>query len=310
MVKGFSYLESSFQKCPLCGSESFEILHNTDRLEMGIKTVGCMHCGLIQSNPRPSENGLNVFYSRDYRRFYQNVVKPSDSYILNTKKNERMDYTVKYLNSTIDFSNINSVLDFGCSEGALFEALIRDGYNRQLLGVEPNEDFANFIRLNRNIQVYPSIDKIDKSFDLIILIHVFEHLLYPNLILEKILLNIKEGGYIYIDVPDADEYTDLSSLHIAHIYHFTTGTLKAMLEKAGFTVLTCEKHNPPFHPKSVRILARYFSESKVKGEIPTAQSELNTWLKVKRISTIFFLLKKRLSKYKILRIMYKRILGN
>lgn len=311
MEKSLSYLENSIQNCPLCGSDNFDLLNNNDRYNMHINTVGCKICGLIQSNPRPTENGLNLFYSRDYRRFYQNIEKPSESYINKTKKNDRMDYAVSYIDEIINLEKINSLLDFGCSEGAFFEALKRKSFSGQMLGVEPNKDFADFInKENNSIKVYSCIDDIDKSYDLVVLIHVFEHLLDPNIILAKLTNNLKIGGYIYIDVPDAEEYESLSSLHIAHVYHYTSTTLKSILLKSGFEILKCEKHNPPFHPKSIRLIARFDDNFNSKWQVPNFQNELNTWNKIKAIKSKLFLIKSRLSKISFLRKIYKMFKNN
>ncbi len=307
MKEDFSYLDSSLQKCPLCELTNFEFLHGNDRFDMGVITVGCKTCGLIQSNPRPSQSGLDVFYSRDYRRFYQNIVNPSEEYILSTNKNIRMNYAVKYLDDIINLNNLNSILDFGCSEGSFFESLINYGYNGQLLGVEPNKNFVEFINSSRNIHIFSNINEVNKSFDLVVFIHVFEHLLNPNFILSKLLVNLNKGGLIYIDVPDADEYENLSSLHIAHVYHFTLNTLKAMVEKAGFTVLVCEKHLPPFHPKSIRLLARFDNEHNLNWKVPESHNEFNVWAKIRRIKTFIFLLKFKLTRNSFFMKLYKLV---
>lgn len=236
-------------------------------------------------NPLPTDEAFNLFYQQDYRRFYQGIVKPSDEYIKALKKTERLDYTVNFLKQHAQLDNADSVLDFGCSEGALFEAMARHGFSGQLVGVEPNPDFAAFAAKNNNAKVYSSIDNVTETVDLIVVNHVFEHLVNPVDFLKTIHKNLSEKGLLYIDVPDADRYSSINDFHIAHVAHYTIRTLHSLLSENGFEVVSIGSHEPPNHPKSIRVIAKInlqTSSSKVNLET-NKSTEMLAWRNIQTI---------------------------
>jgi hypothetical protein len=74
---------------------------------------------------------------------------------------------------------------------------------------------------------------------------------------------------IYIDVPDIERYGRLHDLHIAHLYHFCSRTLRAMLTTAGYLPHDLEAHTPIMHPPSIRVLAY---STKDAGPEPSQQT--------------------------------------
>ena len=59
--------------CALCGQAGFEPLASIDRHGMGLATVGCRTCGLVQTRPRLTAAAFDAFYRDDYRAYYQGV---------------------------------------------------------------------------------------------------------------------------------------------------------------------------------------------------------------------------------------------
>ena len=250
------FLELHSQDCPLCGCDNFKPLNKNDRYFMGLRTVGCLKCGLVQTNPRPSERGLNQFYSFSYRKYYQGVVAPNAEYLKKLNKEHRLSLAVKFIQEKLNLKKNASILDIGCSEGIMFGEFRKAGFEGELFGIELNRDFANYAQKNYNSKVYEKITDASDKFDLITMNHVFEHLLNPVEELRKIKPYINLEGYVYIDVPDVEEYSNVNDLHIAHLFHYSCRTLTVMLNVAGYEVLLCEKHTPKDHPKSIRLLAK------------------------------------------------------
>lgn len=282
----FRYLELSKQSCPLCGGVNFTQLKNNDRYFMGISTVGCNQCGLVQTNPRPSQSGLGLFYKNDYRRFYQGVVSPDLGYINLYNKKLRLKTTCDYLSKFVAFDKLNvTILDIGCSEGALFSSLRDRGFMGALKGVEPNAEFANYAAANNRAIVVSSLEEITGKYDLVTLNHVYEHLLDPGDFLIKIKGHLKINGLVYIDVPDAEEYSSLNDLHIAHVFHFTTRTIIGLLNNKGFEILSCEKYAPINHPKSIRVVAKVRrGGAKLGSYVYSPDKEIAAWVTIRRLS--------------------------
>jgi 2-polyprenyl-3-methyl-5-hydroxy-6-metoxy-1,4-benzoquinol methylase len=291
-------LELHLQECPLCGRNDFRLLKNNDRYFMGLRTVGCLKCGLVQTNPRPSEYGLNKFYSFFYRKYYQGVVTPSLSYLKKINKEHRLSDAVKFIQEKTLLNKNSSILDVGCSEGTMFGELRKAGFTGSLCGVELNKEFADYAKNNYKAEVYERLDDITEKFDLVTMNHVFEHLLNPIQELERMAIYIKEKGYIYIDVPDIEEYSNLNDLHLAHLFHYSSRTITTLMKIAGYEVVLCEKHTPKDHPKSLRILARP-SLNKSNCHIETSDvTEKKTWDQICSIS---------ISKFSVIRNFISRI---
>jgi SAM-dependent methyltransferase len=283
----FDYLELEMQPCPLCASNDFHLLKKNDRYFMGLITVGCMECGLIQTNPRPSQKGITHFYTNDYRSFYQGQKSPNLAYIQKFNKDTRLGNTSDFLSQFISFSSLKvSLLDIGCSEGELFVALRRAGYKGNLFGIEINSDFAKYAANRIDAEVVPRIEDLMTKFNVISMNHVFEHFLYPNSLINQLKSKLRKGGYLYIDVPDAEEYSRLDDLHIAHLFHYTQRTLTALFESAGFEVVLCEKYSPLAHPKSIRLVARVARNGINYKHNTKVQSENVAWQKVAQVSIL------------------------
>jgi hypothetical protein len=93
-----------------------------------------------------------------------------------------------------------------------------------------------------------------RNFDLIMVNHVLEHLMWPNEILIGLRQLLSEDGHLFIDVPAIEGYRSVESLHIGHMYHFSESTLQALATSTGFGVFSIERHHPPCHPVSTRCL--------------------------------------------------------
>lgn len=250
----YAALRPSVQPCPLCDGLDFEPLARHDRNLIGLRTVGCRTCGLIQTNPRPSAEGLDAFYRDHYRIFYQGAATPDARYVATLNKDVRLAYTGEFLAGRMGVPLSASLLDYGCGEGSLFAALRKAGFTGAFYGVEPNASFGEFASKQGNAIVSNTI-RAREPVDLIVINHVLEHLADAAGTLRQLGALLAPGGRIYIDVPDADSYSSIHDLHIAHLYHFTERTLPGLVRRAGLRVSIVERHEPPFHPPSVRLVA-------------------------------------------------------
>lgn len=262
--------------CVLCGGGDFEPLARQDRHLLGLVTVGCRCCGLLQTNPRPDAVGLKDFYTHHYRKLYQGVQNPSDGYIAEFRKDERLRYTASHLMQALSLNDSSVLLDYGCGEGSLFAGLRQAGFGGRLLGVEPNANFARFAAEIGRAEVAPAIEAFDKV-DAVVINHALEHLADPVGVLRDIARRLTPHGSLYLDVPDADRYTHVGDLHLAHILHFTGRTLPTLVNAAGFRVVSCEPHDPPHHPLSLRLRAQPDEQVAAAPRQSSAATEASTW---------------------------------
>ena len=258
------------QPCPLCDERSFKKLASHDRHLLGLITVGCERCGLIQTNPRPDAQGLADFYANHYRKLYQGVTDPSQKYITQYRKDERLRYTARHLLSILDVDERSTVLDYGCGEGSLFIALRAAGFGGRLLGVEPNKNFARYAAEAGQAEVVSTLDLVERV-DAVLLNHVLEHLADPVGVLADLGRHMSPDGRLYVDVPNADAYDHVGDLHLAHVFHFTRRTLQALVARAGFEVI-----HAPGHQRGEVIFWRESDRVAICGDVVRNMSYLTT----------------------------------
>jgi len=276
-------LEFERQPCPLCGGLEFKLLARQDRHLFGLQTVGCAGCGLLQTNPRPDERQLDDFYAHHYRRFYQGVVDPDARYVAKLHKDVRLRYTANFLMQALRLNPESRLLDYGCGEGSLFVALREAGFEGQLYGVELNEQFARFAAEQGRATVGPRLSDFG-ALDAVVINHVLEHLPQPLRLLGELRTAMAPGGLLYVDVPDSLEYTTVGDLHIAHIVHFTEATLARLLQRGGFEPVSIERHAPPHHPRSIRVVARLATQALGEPSLTDPKSEEPAWNRMEMVA--------------------------
>lgn len=251
------FKESDFElvPCPVCDGMQFTRLASEDRYLMGMKTVGCDGCGFVLTNPQPTDAALSHFYREHYRAFYQKVAIPDAAYIAAYKKDVRSERTSAFLAQQMVLGARSRVLDIGAAEGSMLKAIADRFPDTTRVAVEPNPDFGRFAVKYAKCELLSDLSEIaDRQFDLIILNHVLEHVKEPVPFLKQIAAILAEQGKLYIDVPSVAGYDGLHDFHVAHLYHFGHTSFRNLLQRAGFSVLLLEAHEPVMHPRSLRMI--------------------------------------------------------
>lgn len=138
---------------------------------------------------------------------------------------------------------IDSVLDFGCGDGAMIRGLNR----LTVWGVEPDEKARNSC-LKDGLKVVADLDglnNLDKSFDLVTMYHVIEHLYEPSLVLASVRKVMSPSGFIIIETPNSMDA--LLTLYQCAAYQsftywshhpmlYSLQALRHLLERNGFEI--------------------------------------------------------------------------
>ena len=258
--------------CPICGSEYIKEVFHGDKFEDGLHTYLCDACAVSFTNPMPSEAFLDHFYRTDYRKRYSGYKRPSHKYITRLGRDERARYHADFVLESGVLKDEVTVIDIGAAEGSFLKAMaaVAEQYkNVSSIGVEPNLEFSRWALENGYYDhVVDNVDKLGVTGPVLIsMIHVLEHIREPVKFLADLVVKHHEL-IIFVDVPDATEYKSVTEVHLAHLYHFTEHSLVRCFEQAGLTVMQCERHSPPNHPKSIRIIGR-----SLRGDQYTAHVE-------------------------------------
>lgn len=238
--------------CPMCGGTERTRLYEEYEI-LGI--VRCGRCDLIYTSPRLREPEKIYWGERD--DYYAEA-----KLIFQGKRRHHRDPNyLEELRLIERFAPKGRLLDVGCNMGMLLRLARDRGW--EAVGVEPSPSLASLAVEELGLQVHQCFlnevpDRLDKTFDVVTLSDVFEHVSDPLDMLGQARRLLKPGGTLYVKVPNA-KWSILKQRVVGllgrrprqgiwdsyeHVVHYTDRTLRAMLAKAGFEVLTLRLARP------------------------------------------------------------------
>jgi 2-polyprenyl-3-methyl-5-hydroxy-6-metoxy-1,4-benzoquinol methylase len=241
--------------CLLCNSDKKTEIYK-ERGHIGI--VQCNECGLIYTSPRPKEAEQNYFGDADV--FYDEA-----RLIFKGNKKHHRDKNYEYeLEHIKQIKPSGKLLDIGTNMGFFLRKAKQFGFDVE--GVEPAPALAKIATTEFGLKIRNSyFSKNDfpaKSFDIVTLVDVFEHVTTPVDVLKNVYEVLKDDGIVCIKVPNGN-YNKLK-LKLArlsgrekqhelfnayeHVAHYTIKSMKKMAAKTGFKlkkVIVPLPINPP-----------------------------------------------------------------
>lgn len=153
------------------------------------------------------------------------------------------------------FPNITGLaLDVGCGKGLLLAGLRNLGW--KVYGTELSEVSSQYAQ-SQGITVYRSNVEdcgfTPGAFDLITMYHSLEHLTQPLHTLAYLHTLLRPGGRLVVEVPNIGSWYARvfgeAWFHFdvpRHLFHFSSATLRRLLETAGFEILSTQTHNTQY----------------------------------------------------------------
>jgi len=254
--------------CDICGQEAHEIFMKIDDYRHGARTefcvVKCKNCGLLFTNPRLSEEAVNLASEESFGPWDKNksgAAKRASLFVRRHPALRKMWHKItgEYLSEMLERSR-GRVLDIGCGFGDILEDLARKGCDA--CGVETNPIAVKGC-LKKGLKVFcGTLEEArfeNESFDAVILCHVIEHLPHPKAALREIYRILKPEGLALVYCPNADSYfADFFGKYWQgwaapfHLYHFTDRTIRDLAESAGFKINRMRAVTPEyFFPHSL-----------------------------------------------------------
>ena len=152
----------------------------------------------------------------DYNEYYLKFNSYKDTN--NKTNNDKDEKCFNYLINNLD-KNIKNILDYGCG----------------------NKILSNFLNKIYNVDIFDiDMEKNEKKYDCVILSHVLEHIYDIQSFINLLKINIKEDGYLYIEVPNMEYYDKfnifgpLQEISIEHINFFSKYSLSKLMVNHGF----------------------------------------------------------------------------
>ncbi len=234
----------TYVACNLCGSNDYTV-----RFEQGVaqvnQIVNCKGCGLMYANPRTQEVDNVLIETYDPEFVLASMVKP-DSWRVGKESEQVKDHekTRAFLNK--HYPQKGKLIEVGSGLGYLLNCFKQDGWN--VVGVEPNVGTCRYAESELGIETIPTIleeaELEDRSVDVVLMMHVIEHVSDPYSTLKEVYRILKPGGIFVMETPRYDTLMfkllgkrERNLSCNGHIYFFTTSTLEKLATKAGFTVL-------------------------------------------------------------------------
>ena len=232
-------------QCPICNATAGETIHRcVDHSVTGeeFDILRCKSCGYAQTFPQPNESTIGKYYETDayisHSETHSGIV--NKLYLLIRKFNVR-----KKLHLVEQMAHRHeSLLDVGCGTGFFLTQCKEKGWN--VSGVEQNDKARKKAEERIDAPVYPSIDTISitgKTFDVITLWHVFEHLYDINRSFEQLKFLLNPHGILVLALPnpcskDATIYgKDWAAFDVPrHLSHFSPQSIRLLAEKHAMKI--------------------------------------------------------------------------
>jgi len=223
-------------KCNLCGSDN-----NTVALsKRGYNVLRCNDCGFKFSNCMPSREDLDEIYGKGYFTNYNQNKYGYEDY--NKHKHLYIDLFVRKIEEIEKMKSRGSLLDVGCATGVMLDVARLRGWD--VRGVDLSAYASGIAREYYNLDVFTgtlheaAFD--DRSFDVVFMYDVIEHLTDPRSLLEEAARVLKDDGLLVINTPNVEGFL-AKLLHSkwfhyklqTHLAYFSPETLGTMLDSVG-----------------------------------------------------------------------------
>lgn len=259
--------------CPICLHNKSKLLYNQKFAEhFEHKIVSCIYCGFVYVQNAPSQ------------KYYDEYYKTQSKYE-GTRQHEMHD-TITY--KTIDYilkkyiSKNSNILDIGCSTGKLLGFIKKKGY-KNLTGVEPAPECKMIAKNNYGVSVVTStLDnfKTNIKYDLIIFSQVLEHLTDLRNAILKAQFLLKDGGMVFIGVPDAENFykefdEPYGEFSTEHINFFSKKSISFLMSK--FNIIYETSNN---YAQLTLWLKKSQRELELNNYIQISKQKMNNILKI------------------------------
>jgi 2-polyprenyl-3-methyl-5-hydroxy-6-metoxy-1,4-benzoquinol methylase len=201
-----------------------------------LRLVRCTACDLVYVNPTFDEaHYKSVYASQDYQDIVRDLGIKSHDYRVQRFGAERVRLMAEHLPAV----RSPRYLDVGCSTGFVVEAARASGW--EAIGVDLNPSAIEYGR-SRGLDVR-AVDLEEagfdpESFDAVSLFDVLEHLLDPVRTLRACTRLLRNGGIVFLYVPNYDSASRLlmgKDAHFIwpthHLNYYTPATIRDLMTR-------------------------------------------------------------------------------
>lgn len=239
--------------CDICQSKSlshYDLLYQMRDCEI----IQCKLCGLVFVNALFDETIHaygEVYASEIYEQVGPALLKRFAADLATIEK----------------FVSVGKILDLGCGYGYFLSLAQKRGWDAE--GVEINRNLVAYLNQEKGLRVFPGplqdLHLQEESFDVITMFNIIEHFLHPSTVLAEVTRLLKDDGLLVLETPTEDGlfkkladflYKVTGGKFIlmiqgayqkgGHHFGFSRKSIKRILEKHGFEIISVDGRVSPF----------------------------------------------------------------
>ena len=193
----------------------------------------CLECEIIFVYPLPTPSDLDQYYKTNWLK---------DKDIISSSREMEIIYQIQgdarcnYLSHHQILSKDSKILDIGSGSGYMFKSFRNKGYEGMtFFATDPSPICLQKLR-TLEVNACESLNEVsERNFDLVTLGQVLEHIPNPNSFLRSVMTYVRDGGHIYIDVPDRDDTH--KSLLEPHTLFYSEKSILNLAKKLNLKVI-------------------------------------------------------------------------
>jgi 2-polyprenyl-3-methyl-5-hydroxy-6-metoxy-1,4-benzoquinol methylase len=241
------------KNCLLCNSSISSVyiqrvVHNCKMLKnlniegsVNSKILKCLECGHHYLSPVIEESLIKDYYNRINSEYYDYI--PTHA---------RFYEDEKILKAVLTVKSTGRVLEIGCGNGFLLNLFKKNGFD--CVGIEPSPKASEYARNVLKLNVINSFLSNEtfpqKSFDIILLMDVLEHVYQPLELFNQCNRILNNSGIIVVLTGDISSLNArlwknkwCYSNYWEHISFFNRTSIDFLLCKTNFKLLSYKKFN-------------------------------------------------------------------
>ncbi len=232
------------ENCPICSNSDFKnYIVCKDYLvsDESFVITQCTQCDFLLTNPRPSQEEIGKYYQSEAYISHSSTKKGLQNKLYHFVRQRALKKKLQLV-TRLNQSKTGSILDVGCGTGHFLQTCKKKGW--KIDGIEVDSNTNKRAQEILQQPIHPSLSDItNRSYDIITLWHVLEHVHDLNSYIESIKTLLSPKGHLIVAVPnhnsfDRQHYKEYWAAYDLprHLYHFTQSTMKALMKKHGLKI--------------------------------------------------------------------------
>jgi SAM-dependent methyltransferase len=209
--------------CPICGRHA-----RLTGASWRHAYLRCTSCGLIYVSELPAAAEVYASYGAVHRGTYQVEHKLNWSAWRAHKQRTLEALELPLLERSLG-GRAGRALEVGCGEGQLLAVLRERGWDAS--GIELNASLSEQARRLGFLVATAALEEATPSgpFDLVLMVHLIEHLRHPLAALERIRGSLRTEGWLLVETPLRPDLDNID-----HLYCFSAAALDLALRRSRF----------------------------------------------------------------------------